>query len=219
MASAPTQKVPAYLFVSCIRKLVLCRVFVPCVRAVCSCCAFLLLAEPRCVAGRRAKEESSKAPAPLSLSVHSQGPEPCCARVSVCVSHRVGGWQERLNDLRDEAKRLKVVLSKYEEAFVAEHGRKMKSQSEIEPIKKEYARFKAPHASRMMFLLCLMPTVVVASTESVESFAICVLSFVVGDVRQSKRSCRHWAPRPTDPSRRLLPPCSHDTACEHEAGP
>jgi len=51
--------------------------------------------------------------------------------------------KERLNDLRDEAKRLKVVLSKYEEAFVAEHGRKMKSQSEIEPIKKEYARFKA----------------------------------------------------------------------------
>jgi len=50
--------------------------------------------------------------------------------------------KERIHDLRQEAKRLKVILGKYEEAFVAKHGRKMKTQNEIEPIKKEYARFK-----------------------------------------------------------------------------
>ena len=50
--------------------------------------------------------------------------------------------KEKLHDLREEAKRLKVTLGKYETAFVAKHGRKMKTKVEIEPVATEYDRFK-----------------------------------------------------------------------------
>ena len=50
--------------------------------------------------------------------------------------------KEKLHDLREEAKRLKATLGKYETAFVAKHGRKMKTKVEIEPVASEYARFK-----------------------------------------------------------------------------
>lgn len=50
--------------------------------------------------------------------------------------------KEKLHDLREEAKRLKATLAKYETAFVAKHGRKMKTKVEIEPVATEYDRFK-----------------------------------------------------------------------------
>jgi len=50
--------------------------------------------------------------------------------------------KEKFHDLREEAKRLKTILGKYEEAFTAKHGRKMKTKVELEPIATEYARFK-----------------------------------------------------------------------------
>merc|ERR1711939_741024 len=49
--------------------------------------------------------------------------------------------QRRKDELEAEAKDLQVKLKKYEEAFVAAHGRKMKSKAEIAPVASEYARF------------------------------------------------------------------------------
>jgi len=50
--------------------------------------------------------------------------------------------EDKQQELREEALRLKAILSQYEAAFMAKHGRKMKSQAEVAPVSKEYARFK-----------------------------------------------------------------------------
>ena len=50
--------------------------------------------------------------------------------------------ERRIQELSSEASELRARLQKYEEAFFAAKGRKMKCKKEIAPVAEEYKRFK-----------------------------------------------------------------------------
>ena len=85
---------------------------------------------------QEAWQEEETAVEPLSLVTVGN------LRLTTRQSRGISEHDQYLHDLREEAKRLKATIAKYETAFVAKHGRKMKTKVEIEPVATKYDQLK-----------------------------------------------------------------------------